>query len=192
VQNSNAKSSGDVKKIIVITLKLLIIGVVSALLLAVVNELTKDKIDENIEKEKSGAISEIFPGGINITPFLDKIPKDSGVTELNIISTNGDYSGYVAEVAPKGFGGEITLLVGVGTDGKVVGVKVISHSETAGLGSRVGDAEYLSKYVGATGKSIQNVDTISGATISSTAVRDGVKMALSVYDHVTASRGGAK
>jgi len=184
VQNNISNKSSDVKTIIVITLKLLIIGVVTAVLLALVNELTKDKIADNTEKEKRGAIGELFTGGINITPYLGDMPDDIGINDISIIRENDAFVGYVAEVAPVGFGGEITLMVGVDKNGAVVGVKVISHGETAGLGSRVSDAAYLEGYKGADGSTVGNVDLISGATISSKAVREGVKTALSAYSIV--------
>ncbi len=190
MQNSTSNKSSDIKSIIVITVKLLVIGVITAVLLALVNELTKDKIADNIKKEKSSAISELFTGGINITPYLGDMPEDSGVDDISIIRENDAYIGYVAEVAPNGFGGAITLMVGIDKDGNVVGVKVISHSETAGLGSRISDAAYLDGYKGANGSTVGGVDLISGATISSTAVREGVKTALAVYDKVNV--GGAQ
>ena len=193
MQNStvNKKQPSDAKTIVTITLKLLVIGVVTALLLAVVNELTKDKIAENTAKVKQTAISELFPGGFDISPYEGTLPADSGVNDISVVRDGNTYVGYVAEVAPKGFGGEITLMVGVNFDGSVNGVKLISHSETAGLGSRVGDTEYLSKYIGANKDNVLGVDTISGATISSKAVRAGVATALSVHDAVKEA-GGAQ
>lgn len=183
------KQPSDVKKIIIITLKLLVISVICSLLLAVVNELTKDKIADNTKREKEAAISELFPGSFDVSVFDGSF---EGINEVNTIYSGNDMYGYVAEVAPNGFGGAITLMVGVDSDGEVVGVKLISHSETAGLGSRVGDAEYLVKYRGATSDTVVTVDTISGATISSTAVREGVKKALSIFADVTANGGTAQ
>lgn len=189
MQNSTAnnKQPSDITTIITITLKLIVIGVVTALLLAVVNGFTKDKIAENTKREKEAAISEIFPGEFKIKCL--EVAFD-GVNEVNAIYDGENYVGYVAEVAPKGFGGEMTLMVGVNELGQVKGVKLISHSETAGLGSRVGDAKYLTKYDGVNAADVLNVDTISGATISSKAVRLGVSAALSV--HGVISVGGAK
>ena len=156
MQNSTAnKNTSDARTIIVITAKLLVISVITALMLALVNGLTKD------------------------------------INEINNVYSGNIYIGYVAEVAPKGFGGEITLMVGVNANGGIVGVKVISHKETAGLGSRVSESEYLTKYLGANGETIDSVDTISGATISSKAVRSGVADAISVYESVVPD-GGAK
>lgn len=188
MQNSISNKNSDIKNIVIITVKLLVIGVVTAVLLAFVNELTKDKIADNVAKEKKEAINYLFPGDLKIEPYNGEF---EGINEINYVhDANDEHIGYVAEVAPKGFGGEITTMVGVDKEGKIVGVKVISHSETAGLGSRVSDALYLGGYKGADCSNVDDVDLISGATISSKAVREGVKTALSAYEKVIC--GGAQ
>ncbi|MCI8388536.1 MAG: FMN-binding protein, partial [Clostridiales bacterium] len=70
--------------------------------------------------------------------------------------------------------------------GQLAGIKIVSHAETPGLGSRVNDNEYLSQYNGLSGKLTisKDVDAISGSTISSKAVLAGVNSALDAYSSI--------
>ena len=190
-QSSQNKSS-DVKTIVTITVKLFVICVVTAGLLAVVNALTKDKIAENIAKTKEESIAKMFEGEFEIQPYSSSEDfEEMGITEVNYVHQNNEHIGYVAEVAPNGFGGEIILLVGVGKDGKVVGVDVIDQGETPGIGTRIkDDVTFVERFKGADGSNVSDVELLAGATISSTAVRNGVETALSIYDKVVC--GGAQ
>ena len=99
-----------------------------------------------------------------------------------------------------GFGGDMTLMVGYDGARTILGVSIVSHSETPGLGARVKtEAGYLDQYVGKSGEVVLNkngvadgendVDAISGATISSRAVLTGVNRAT---DALNAYLDGAK
>lgn len=183
------KKQSDAKFIINITVKLLIICTVTALLLSCVNALTKDKIAQNFSNEKTAAIESIFPKFTLSEPIE---PAPNGISALYVIYSSSEKIGYAAELKPMGFGGEMTVMAGVNANGEIVGVKLISHSETPGLGNRVGDAEHLSQYTGKNSKSIQNgIDVITGSTISSNAIRDAVEKALSLHEFVF-ENGGAR
>ena len=170
------KKQNNVSYIVGITLKLLVISVVTALLLAGVNALTVDRIAANIEAEKRNAISGIFGDGIETELCSAEF---DGVSELYIVSVDGRLAGYAAQVNPLGFGGEMTVMVGVSVDGRIKGVKLISHSETPGLGNRVGEPSHTDKYIGQSADSL-SVDAITGSTVSSKALMSGVMTALSV------------
>lgn len=185
----NKANNNSIKNVLGITLKLLVISTVTALLLSGVNALTKEKIAANAEEEKRAAISEIFGDGIETALYPGAL---ENVTELYNVSRNGEFIGYAAQVAPLGFGGEMTVMVGVSSDGTIAGVKLISHSETPGLGNRVGEVSHTSKYIGQSADGL-SVDAITGSTISSNALLSGVETALSVYETVTESlNGGTK
>ena len=167
------------KFIVTITLKLLLICVVSALLLAGVNALTVDRIAANVAAEKAVAIKEIFPNASNHEQVSDiSVP---GVNELYMVYEDDKLLGYAAGVAPLGFGGAMEVMVGVRADGTLASLKLITHSETPGLGSRVGESEYIAKYSGITTGTLADVDVITGSTISSEAIRTGVGYALDAY-----------
>ena len=175
-----------------ICLSLLLICSCVAVMLAGINSLTAEKIAENQQKKISDAIIQIFPD-LEDMGILDTSFEETNVADVYLVKNKDGSYGYCANVLPKGFGGEMNVMVGVSDIGQVVGVKVVALSETAGLGSRVGENEYLSQFAG---KEYEikldtdgGVDSISGATISSKALLSGVNSALSVYEEVSAYFG---
>ena len=97
------------------------------------------------------------------------------------------------EVQAQGFGGVITMEVGVDLNGQVTGVAVTSHKETAGVGTRAMTPAALSRYVGrygtlrTTGENA--VDAVSGATATSNAITTGVNRALAIVANLDAADG---
>ncbi len=166
------------KYVVGITAKLLVICTITALLLSVVNALTAERIIANTEAEKRAAISSIFGNSIDTQLYPAEL---DGISELYLVTVDGSPLGYVAQVAPKGFGGEMIIMVGVSVDGTIKGVKLVSHSETPGLGNRVGEDFHTSKYIGQRADTL-SVDAITGSTVSSTALKSGVETALSVFN----------
>lgn len=164
------------KYILRLTLTLLLITAVVAGLLAFVNELTAGRIDELTRQKAEQAMREVLPAQ-NYTPLDAALPQ--GVTEAY---RAGD-AGYVVRVAPNGFGGAIDLMVGVKADGTVNGVAVIAHSETASLGANCTREEFRAQYEGgagpfAVGQDGGTIEALTGATVTSRAVTDGVNAAL--------------
>lgn len=164
------------KYIMRLTLTLLLITAVVAGLLAFVNELTAGRIDELTRQKAEQAMREVLPAQ-DYTPLDAALPQ--GVTEAY---RAGD-AGYVVRVAPNGFGGAIDLMVGVKADGTVNGVAVIAHSETASLGANCTREEFRAQYVGgagpfAVGQDGGTIEALTGATVTSRAVTDGVNAAL--------------
>lgn len=151
--------------------RLLVICLVVAAVVSLVNEVTKKRYAELQEQEKANAMAAIF--GAETLTYTDL---GNGVYALK----QGDEPlGYCVESTTAGFGGDMTLMVGFNSDLAVVGVQILSHSETPGLGAKVNDAGYLSQYGGKTGDLAlgEDIDAISGATISSKAVLAGVNEA---------------
>ncbi len=172
---SNIKSI-DWKYYIKTGVILLVIAAVIATMLAVVNYFTKDKIAENEFAAMKETIEKMFSD-------CDSIKEVEKNFEGNVNAAYAVYSsdkkiGTCVKVEPIGFKDKITVIVGVDTDGKCIGVEIISISDTPGVGTKVKDSAYLSGYVGLDGEGAAKYDTIAGATISSAAVREGVKEAL--------------
>lgn len=160
---------------------LLVISMCVASLLAFVNALTKDKIAENDKKTLNEAVSSLFGIESPETEETNLKLDDSTFIEFRIVKSGDNVLGYYADVAPKGFKGEVEMLVGIGLDGKVCGIKIISSGETPGIGDKIENDEYLEKFKGKDASS-NNLDTISGATYSSKAVVNGTKTALAAYE----------
>ena len=176
------KQKSLTRYILRITLTLLLIASIVGAALALVNQITKPII-ENAEAEKiQNAIAQVLPGGYDteITAFEDP----SGLVSKVYQGQNG----YAVEVNPVGFDSAITLMVGVSFQGEVIGISVVSHSETAGLGAVAAAASaagvaFRAQFVGRSGqvavtKDGGNIDAITGATVTSRAVCNGVNAAL--------------
>ncbi|MCQ2511924.1 MAG: FMN-binding protein [Lachnospiraceae bacterium] len=158
-------------------LVLLIIAAVVAALLAFVHNITEPIIAENSRIAAEKARMEVLPDADAFT----EIPYDE--EQFNITSAykadNG--CGYVFTSANKGYGGDVVVTVGLDGNGNIVGIKADVSTETSGVGSKAGEEKYLSLYMGISG-SDDNIDTISGATYSSTAVKTGVASVLEAFE----------
>ena len=92
-------------------------------------------------------------------------------------------SGYVFKAGSKGFDGLVTFMVGVDAQGNYTGIKLFDHNETPGLGTKVGVKDYLEKYYGQ--KSPDAVDSITGATRTSTALKKTLSAVNEAYSLIT-------
>ena len=160
---------------------LLLITMCVAFLLSFVNAVTKDTIAANEAAKISEALGGIFSEASN--PAASKLEGQFGevVNGFYTVKDGDALIGYYADVSPVGFKGAVNLMVGMDVDGKVVGVEIISHGETVGIGDRIQNEEFLNGFVGKEGALNGSVDTISGATYSSRAVIAGVDAALVAY-----------
>ena len=180
------KKESNVRYILRLTLTLLLITACVAAALAGVNAITKDKIAAAQQEKANQAMLEVLPGygGFTSCEFTG-----SALVKNVYLPQGGDGSAYVVEVAPAGFGGEIIMMVGI-DDGAVTGVSVVSQTETAGLGAIVADkgekgTTFREQFVGAqeavqVDKDGGQIQAITGATITSRAVAEGVNAALAV------------
>lgn len=153
--------------------KLLLICAVIAGIVSLVYAVTLDQYEENVQGTKTAAIGEIF-GKADVS--VEAIGSD-GVYRV----TDGDVLlGYCVETTSAGFGGDIVMMVGYDAEQKISGISIISMSESPGFGAKYkDDPSLLNEYYGKSGTLSlgKEIDGISGATVSSTAVLDGVNQA---------------
>ncbi len=165
----------DLREILRIGGVLCIICASVALILSFVNLITLGKIAKNEEMEKREAIVALFGSESIEYTALEGAPDT--VNEIFSVTDGGKYLGHCISLAPAGFGGGIGMMVAIDSEGKVIGTRIVSHSETPGLGSRIEGEDFLSQFVGADGTR-GDYDVLSGSTISSKAVIAGVNTAL--------------
>ncbi len=184
----------------VLSLVLLIISVVVAFLLAFTNSVTEGKIAENTLKEQNLAKQEVLP---QASEFIEsEFTDETGLVKAVYTGKDsaGKVVGWCANVAPSGYGGALDIMVGILNDGTVSGMKVVSHSETAGLGAKAAEEDFSAQFAGKPADGnlsvIKNgtpkdneIVAISGATITSEAVKSGVNAAVNA---VKAFDGGEK
>ena len=161
---------------------LFLIAAVVALALAGVNSVTAPAIEKLNAEKTQAAIEAVLPGGFDTV--VENYADESGIVSKVYQGANG----YALEVGPGGFDNTITMMVGVDTEGNVLGISIVSHTETAGLGAvaaantSAGEA-FRGQFVGTSGsvavsKDGGTLDAITGATITSRAVCAGVNAAL--------------
>lgn len=162
---------------------LLLISAVIAGLLAAVNAITDDKIAANEQAEVNSALSALFGGEVEKADVTGEF--EDGVRNVWSVSSNGVLAGHCVYTEAQGYGGTISMMVAFDASGAVSGIRIVEISETAGLGSRVANADYLAQYSGITEeKAPDEVDVITGSTVSSNAVTEGVNLAVRTYDSV--------
>lgn len=173
------------KHIARLSITLLLITAVIAGALAGVNAITKDRIDQIAAEKTQKALGKVLTFEGEAIKLENHPATVDGVAITAVYETS---AGYAVQVAPSGFGGTINMMVGVDFEGKVTGISIISHSETAGLGAVAGSdtgagEAFRSQFVGKSGelhvtKDGGEIDAISSSTITSRAVTGGVNAAL--------------
>ncbi len=186
----------DIIKMVVV---LTVICVVSAFSLAYVKDITEAPREYQLLKNvQEPSIKSVLKGYDN-DPVKDliKLPwgKDQKGREIQKLVFPGKKDGKIVGLAyafeTKGFHDLVDVMVGIGVNGKVTGVSVMSHKETPGLGARVVEPTFTSQFAGLelsgdlnlTGKG-GKIEGITGATISSTAVVNAVREALENFPKV--------
>ncbi len=91
-----------------------------------------------------------------------------------------DGVGYVITAQAKGYNGPVNVMVGIKTDGTIEDVRLMENSESQGIGTKTGEPDYTNQYKGKDA-SLEGVDTISGATVTSAAFETAVGIAMQAY-----------
>lgn len=203
----------DKKSMIKDALILFAITLVAGLLLGFVYDVTKEPIAQQKAKAKAEACKNVFAAAETFEPvmgedgptafFVAGADVNVDIDEvMRALDGSGQLLGYVITVTDhEGYGGDIQFSMGVTLDGTLNGISLLSISETAGLGMKAGDVlvpQFENKKVesftytksGSTGDS--EIDAISGATITTNAVVNGVNGGLQFFHSVLLeTEGGA-
>lgn len=194
------------REIVVLSLKLFIITAVSAFLLAFTNSVTKDRIAQQIQLENESAREEVISPSQDFEQVDQELivdfEKQLSFENLDMVSevfkdtVDGELIGYTFKVMPKGYGGEMALMVGISIEAKITGLQVISHGETPGLGAKIEEDIFRDQFKGKTieesftlvkGSSSgdNEVQAISGASVSSEAIVEGVNAAIEIFKEIS-------
>ena len=177
------KNKDALKSIIVLVAICIAIGAA----MAGVNMLTKDTIAEVQAEKEARALNEVVAenNGFEKLTVSGEIPES-----VVAVYRDKDGEGFAILLAAKGYDSSnpISIAVGIKNDGTIEKCSVISCTgETSGIGTKVSTEGFLSQFDGKS--DIEDVDTISGATISSTAFRSAVDDAFSVFALLAESEG---
>ncbi len=212
------KNSQDMKKMWKDAGILFAITLIVGLMLGFVNELTKEPIARQEELKVQNSCREVVETADSFTEksfadnsseaFLQVVERaaENGVkvddSYFEAKNAAGEIIGYVFLLtSSEGYGGNIELMTGILTDGSLGGVSILSISETAGLGMKAGEVlipQFAGKkvqsfvYTKSGAVADNEIDAISGATITTKAVTNIVNTGVDLYNSVFAGEEAAK
>ncbi|MBC3898277.1 RnfABCDGE type electron transport complex subunit G [Acetobacterium malicum] len=193
----------DWKVVFKLGLILFVISAVAACALALTNYVTAGTIEEMNIQANTVARQEVLPDATDFeeVPVEDvaKIAEEINMEtpeellEVYIGTNNGEVVGYTVKTGPtSGYSGEVQVLTGISSDGVISGITIIKHNETPGLGA-LATGEWNDQFTGksateelvvvkGTAKEGSNeIQAITGSTITSRAVTEGVNTSIQVY-----------
>lgn len=165
------------KEFIRLSAVLCIITLVAGLLLAGVNKITAPKIAQAEQAASEAAMKKILPEAEDFVQMNENVAA----------AKKGDERvGFCVKVTTTGYGGDIVMMVGIGAGSTVQGIEILSHGETAGLGAKIENEDFKKQFkdknpvlevVKSETNSPDEITAITGATISSRAIAEGVEQA---------------
>lgn len=208
------KDKQDIRKMFKEAGILLAITIIAGLILGFVYELTKDPIAYQEALKVQSACKEVFSTADSFeevgqeydtstraSSFMETA-KENGVkfgTVYKALSKDASLLGYVIEViSTEGYGGNIEMMMGITMDGTLNGISLLSISETPGLGMRAKEVlvpQFSGKKISTftytkTGAVTEDqIDAISGATITTKAITNAVNTGLSYFEQVLKEGG---
>ena len=174
---------------------LFVITLIAGLLLGTVYQITKDPIAAQKIKKKNEACKEVFKDAVEFKSIELSESGENTAAEVNAVyeafTENGSLAGYVLEVTThEGYNGDIQFTMGIRMDGTVNGISLLSIAETPGLGMKAEEilkpqfadknAEQFS-YTKTGATAPEQIDAISGATITTNALVNGVNEGLKFF-----------
>ncbi|WP_373898114.1 RnfABCDGE type electron transport complex subunit G [Haloimpatiens sp. FM7315] len=169
---------------------LLIITALTGLILGTIYTVTKGPIQAQMIKTNNDAMKEIITKADTFEKINTKLK--GNVTEVNAAKKGSETIGYTIKLTSKGYGGNIEIMVGISAKDEIEGIKILSQSETPGLGANSENPSFYGQYKSKSIKKDLNVvktkpsneneiQAITGATITSKAVTHGVNEAVQYY-----------
>ncbi|GAB6109608.1 RnfABCDGE type electron transport complex subunit G [Fusibacter bizertensis] len=184
---------------------LFVICVVAALGLAFTNEVTKGPIAEQRFLANEQAKKEVLPDAASFADIKDAnlesiVSQFQPITEAYLgLDASGKTIGYVFKSTPSGFGGNVEVVTGISVEGTVTGLRVGAHNETPGLGAKAKDAAFYEQYAGKSASEAiivsktdadgNDIQAITGATISSAAITSGANASIDAFKWIMENGG---
>ncbi|WKY43032.1 RnfABCDGE type electron transport complex subunit G [Eubacteriaceae bacterium ES2] len=205
MENTEVKVKIEWGVVIKLGLILFVISAVAACLLALTNYVTEGTIAAMNEQSNIEARQEVLPEATSFEAVsesdLADIISAAGIASADelpeaYVGMNGsEIVGYTFKTIPgTGFSGDIEMLTGIAADGTISGITILTMNETPGLGANATNPEFKDQYQGLsateevavskTGVSGNEIQAMTGATITSRAVTDGVNIASAAYQQL--------
>jgi Na+-translocating ferredoxin:NAD+ oxidoreductase subunit G len=111
------------------------------IVLALTNQVTTDDITQRATEDRLNSLAQVLPAELYDASPLDNVltVADAEGKEVKVYRAqkNGRITGVAYEIRGSGYAGEIRLMMGVDADGRILGVRVLAHKETPGLGDKI-------------------------------------------------------
>ena len=163
---------------------LVTICTIAGILLGLVHNVTQPIADANAAKKAQETYEKLMPG---VASFEELPCSVEGCTAaLRALDEDGDSMGTIIVAQSKGYGGQVPIAVAFDETGTVSNITTMPNDETPGLGTKIADDSYIGQYVGLSPDPItaNDIDLISGATISSKAALAAFNIAVEAYEEV--------
>ncbi|MBM3254880.1 MAG: RnfABCDGE type electron transport complex subunit G [Candidatus Omnitrophica bacterium] len=150
---------------------LALICTIASGLLAGMNLLTKARINAQAQDEEEASLKEVLPQGER----FEAVRAEEEVLYYKVYDKSGKFVAVAFKASGKGYSSVIESMVGMNKDGVINAIKILSQNETPGLGAKVVEPGFVLGFSNKNLSQLDNIQAITGATISSGAVIDSVK-----------------
>lgn len=163
---------------------LVAICMLAGALLGVVHYVTDPVAQANADRKAQETYAQLVPQAALFEPVDCTVEGCTAALEAR--DASGAVIAHVIVAQSKGYGGQVPIAVAFGTDGTVTSITTMANDETPGLGTKIANDSYIGQYVGLGAESItaDDIDLISGATISSKAALSAFNIAVTAYEEV--------
>lgn len=139
--------------------------------LAGVNSLTKSRIIAQAKAEEEASLKEVLTDGERFEP----VKSGNDILYYKAYNKEGKFIGAAFKASQKGYSSVVETMAGLTKEGTINAIKVVSQNETPGLGARVTEPSFTRQFTNKNIQTLNEVQAITGATISSKAVIDSVQ-----------------
>ncbi len=160
-------------------LALTLICLIISAALAITNSFTEPVIAKAATDRAEAARSEVIPDADG----FELIKADGLPATVKEVYKTTNNVGYIFMLAASGYGGDINIICAISPDGTIIATKTLAHTETKGMGSKITEEPFAGQFPGKD-STLEGVDAISGATISSKAYIGAIKDAFAAYEIV--------
>ena len=163
---------------------LVAICMLAGALLGVVHYVTDPVAQANADRKAQETYAQLVPQAALFEPVDCTVEGCTAALEAR--DASGAVIAHVIVAQSKGYSGQVPIAVAFGTDGTVTSITTMANDETPGLGTKIANDSYIGQYVGLGAESItaDDIDLISGATISSKAALSAFNIAVTAYEEV--------
>jgi len=167
---------------------LLLICVVITFFVGLTYNITKDTIKHRELEELNAAMSEVLPEGKTFKEITNDF--EDAYDAVKVSGVYESEAGMVFSLITSGYGGNVAVIIGIANDGTISGVRLGANTETPSLGKQAEEPFFTSRFnkIAVNANIDDSVDSISGVTITSTAVKKAVQAACNQYNQL---KGGA-